>query len=120
MPFTINSPYALCIPFLFSPAFSSPTIRCTPQTQSASVQQVVEHGTPTIKFDGMNCLKLIVNNKHILLIRYDQKLNKTSKAKVTLSGAHFCLIQSYFCFLFFPIIFRFVVSWTKANYLPRN
>jgi hypothetical protein len=54
-----------------SSEFTSPTAR-----------MAFERGTPTVKYDGMNCLKVIHNGRHILLIRYDQKLSKDAKTKI--------------------------------------
>jgi len=78
----------------------------SPIFRSEYHEKVFKNGIPTVKFDGMNCMKVIVNGKHILLIRYDRKLNKKSsllmkKKKLKISGEpdimkYFKAAPSYF------------------------
>lgn len=59
----------------------------TSQFRSAELENIVKNGRPTIKYDGMNCMKCVCKTKadttfHVLLIRYDRKLNKQGLALV--------------------------------------
>lgn len=56
--------------------------RILPTYRGEELKNVFLTGIPTIKYDGMNCLKVLADKKHILCIRYDQKLSKNALLKL--------------------------------------